>query len=782
MQDPKVKILENFVNEIDKNRDKVWGVPVSHISKKNGYLASASYAELSRNLGLSQQGINFDLYKVSGYSPHLEKLNNILKEEGVILKGHIASALEVRRTTKYWWNNLTTDEKLNVKTFGNAIRFKAYIKNWRGGKGYEIVQDCGKELNAELLQLGGLDSDYFAVKDRGTLRDQEYRNKQHQAVQRWDDLAKKSLNSYREFVNVDSSDEPFVQLKQLAALVRKGAASVSSKNKPKEAFVHLCRFLEQNNIDPKSTLQDILSEFLLVRFHQDYVIPKMHNGNIAPSNAPTIISSVRKMLKRATKLKEISFHSFHDVEVKTLGRVTDTYKPYLKSERQAVTCAIQTSIDDTMALFEPYQKSGVGEYPLGDNGFIKPGFSNIENARYLFENHLNCIPTSFNGAQTLEEKGFLKIIEKLDMGLHEVYRSWGVPSVIDADTIAPFVYRLAQITGMNADPLFDIYVDDFVISHETTQKPCLRYWKERSSGGKQLHLDLFEAKLQWLSKKQSEEVKEVFENVIRITESIRKDAPEHVKDKLFMYKSTGQTTHGEIKSFSDLKGKTTSIYSNFVAKHDLKSESGEPLVFTISRFRPTFVSELLEAGVSIREIQLMLGHSNIETTMNYLDKLDFNRIAREKLTDAISKIHNRIFVKADDEASNKFLDNPDKVIFTTPLGGCSNIFSPPDFVKKVSGFKKGSPCSQYNKCLSCENVMITVDKLPMLFAMKRDYMLLMQRNRIMDTPHGYVIEENLCLLDEILNPKKSDFDAEVLFRAEKLAQFEETAVIDGVTV
>ena len=276
MQDPKVKILENFVNEIDKNRDKVWGVPVSHISKKNGYLASASYAELSRNLGLSQQGINFDLYKVSGYSPHLEKLNNILKEEGVILKGHIASALEVRRTTKHWWNNLTTDEKLNVKTFGNAIRFKAYIKNWRGGKGYEIVKDCGKELNAELLQLGGLDSNYFAVKDRGTLRDQEYRNKQHQAVQRWDDLAKKSLNSYREFVNVDSSDEPFVQLKQLAALVRKGAASVSSKNKPKEAFVHLCRFLEQNNIDPKSTLQDILSEFLLVRFHQDYVIPKMH--------------------------------------------------------------------------------------------------------------------------------------------------------------------------------------------------------------------------------------------------------------------------------------------------------------------------------------------------------------------------------------------------------------------------------------------------------------------------------------------------------------------------
>lgn len=776
MQNPKVKILENFVNEIDTNRYKAWGISVSHIPKKNGYSAAASCAELNRNLGLKIASS-----KSNAYSPYLEKLNNILKEEGVILKEQIASALEVRRTTKSWWDNLTTEEKLGVKTFGNSIRFKTYIKNWRGGKGYQIVTDLGNELNAELIQLGGLDCNYRAVKDRDVLYDQEYRNKQQEAVQRWDELATKSLNSYKEFVGVDSSDEPFVQLKQLAALVRNGAASASSKKKPQEAYSHLCRFLEQNDIDPKSSLQDILSEFLLVKFKQDYVIPKMHGGSIAPSNAPTIVSSVRQLLKRATKLKDINFHSFYDVEMKTRGRVTDTYKPYLKSERQAITDAIQNSIDETITLFEPYQKSGDGEYPLDENGFIKPGFSKIENARYLFENKLDCNPTSFNDAKTPEEKGFLKIIGKLDIGLHDVYRSWGVPSIIDADVIAPFVFRLAQITGMNADPLFDLFVDDFVIAHETTQKPCLRYWKERSSGGMQLHLDLFESKLQWLSKKQSEEVKELFENVIRVTESIRKDAPEHIKDKLFIYKSTGQTTHGEIRSFSDLKRQTTSIYSNFVVKHDLKSESGEPLVFTISRFRPTFVSELLEAGVSIREIQLMLGHSNIETTMNYLDKLDFNRIAREKLTDAISKIHNRIFVKADDEVSNKFLDNPDKVIFTTPLGGCSNIFSPPDFVKKMSGFKKGSPCSQYNKCLSCENVMITVDKLPMLFAMKRDYMLLMQRNRIMDTPHGYVIEENLCLLDEILNPKKSDFDAEVLFKAEKLAQFEETAVIDGVT-
>ena len=333
---------------------------------------------------------------------------------------------------------------------------------------------------------------------------------------------------------------------------------------------------------------------------------------------------------------------------------------------------------------------------------------------------------------------------------------------------------------MNADSLFDLELDDFVAAHETTLKPCLRYWKERSTGKKEVHLDLFEAKLQWLSQKQSVEVKALFENVIRLTESIRHDAPESIKNKLFLFQSSGKRCYGEIRPFSSLKGKTTSIYSNLANRHDLQNEEGEKLVFNISRFRPTFVSELVEAGVSIREIQLMLGHSNIETTMNYLDRLDFNRIAREKLVEALSNIHSKTIVPQNVNGS-KHLENPDRVIFTTPLGGCSNIFSPPDFIKKMSGYKNGQACSQYNKCLSCENIMITVDKLPMLFAMKRDYMILMQRNRIMDSPYGYVIQENLSLLDEILHPDKSDFDNEDLVQAEHLSLFEETAIVDGVT-
>jgi hypothetical protein len=65
--------------------------------------------------------------------------------------------------------------------------------------------------------------------------------------------------------------------------------------------------------------------------------------------------------------------------------------------------------------------------------------------------------------------------------------------------------------------------------------------------------------------------------------------------------------------------------------------------------------------------------------------------------------------------------------------------------------------------------------------MRRDYLLMMQTSRIMDTPYGVVIEENLLLLEEILSPTKSDFSPDELKEGERLSKFVETSVIDGVT-
>ncbi len=330
---------------------------------------------------------------------------------------------------------------------------------------------------------------------------------------------------------------------------------------------------------------------------------------------------------------------------------------------------------------------------------------------------------------------------------------------------------------MNSDSICALEIDDYLMHHKITSRPCLTYWKERSGGEKIYHLDIFKAELQWLTVSQSKEVKEIFDTVIALTEDIRKAAPADISKRLFLIKSTGRATYGKIMAIDSL----TSYFNNYVRKHSIVNDDGEPTQLNIARFRPTFVSELIEKDVSIREIQLMLGHKYLSTTTNYLDRLDFSRIARRKLNEALNKIHSGALTQKDKVKSpKKYLDNEDQVIFTTPLAGCANIFDPPDFIRNSSAYVEGQACSQYNKCLGCENVMLIVSHIPELFAMRRDYLLLMQNSRITATPYWVVVQENLSLLEEILTPSENGFSKKELDEGERQSLFVETNIIDSV--
>ncbi|MCH8492647.1 MAG: site-specific integrase [Idiomarina sp.] len=773
----KYQALESYVRDIVANPQRAWDVPIGNKVLKDDYYATASYAHLSKALGISTDALRGNTSASAMYSALMEQLNDVLKKEGVLLKKESASALELRRNTLNWWRGLSIEEKKEVATFGNSVQAQKYIKGWRRGKGYELLGKVCSQINEELIELGVLTKDYIEVKDRDKLRDKSYIANQKASKKRWDDLGRMPLRNVDDFLNTSSETEPFSQLKHLAAVLRHTASSRSTKNNFRDGFNHLCRFLKANGIPENETLKNILNEFILKRFKADYILPALDSGEMSPNSAPTIVSAVRAMLKRAKSIEGLDFHSFYDVEMIAKGRTGEYYKPYTTKEREAISYAIQSDINE-ITKFTTYFKTGIGENPFDEEQNLKAGMGTLDNARFLFENHLACQPVFNHTAKSRPEKAFLSIVKKSELGLHGLYKSWGILPVIDAGVIAPFLLRLAQVTGMNADSLIDLTHDDFVPEHPVTGKPCLRYWKERSTGEKEMHLDLFEAKLQWLTRKQSKEIEEIFNSVKALTTSIRSDAPDSIKDLLFIYKSTGQNSYGVVKRFN--LSILTSVYKNFVSRHNLVDTENRTLSFSISRFRPTFVSELIEAGVSIREIQLLLGHSNIQTTINYLDRLDFNRIARLKLSETLKHIHAKVIKPAKKQAEQN-MEHREITMFSTPLAGCSNLFSPPDFIQKSSLYKKGQPCSQYNKCLSCDNVMIIAEHLPMLFAMKRDYMILMQRNRIMDTPYGVVIEENLSVLDEILNPEKSDFSEEELEKGERLSMFEQTAYVDGVT-
>lgn len=124
--------------------------------------------------------------------------------------------------------------------------------------------------------------------------------------------------------------------------------------------------------------------------------------------------------------------------------------------------------------------------------------------------------------------------------------------------------------------------------------------------------------------------------------------------------------------------------SRFVKKYNLKNDAGDPLTLTISRFRPTFVSEMLRNGVTVREIQLMLGHSSLQTTLGYIDSLDFNSMSRMKINDELEEIHQSTLDKKVEKVPEDIESKKNDELVTTfhtPLAECRNIFDPPDFVK-----------------------------------------------------------------------------------------------------
>lgn len=459
------------------------------------------------------------------------------------------------------------------------------------------------------------------------------------------------------------------------------------------------------------------------------------------------------------------------------------------NERLQILDAIEKGIGESRAILTPYKKSGVGKNPLDKKGGRIYGLSTLDNARWLFENCLKCKPVHHNTAKSTIEKSFLAIIADSDKGLIEVYNEWGVPPMINIDVLIPYLLRLAQITGLNADSLLSLDIDDYVDSHKATSKPCLRYWKERSDGYKEYHLDLFNAELTWLTSSQAKSIKVIFEELDQLTGSFRQDIEDDAfKDRLFIYQSNSTKKHGRVSPLLGNKGKNAKALgaslSRFVKKYNLKNDEGDPLTLTISRFRPTFVSDMLRNGVTVREIQLMLGHSSLQTTLGYIDSLDFNSMSRMKIKDELEEIHQSTLDKQVEKVPEdiKSKKNDELVTtFHTPLAECRNIFDPPNFVKNLSSYIPGTPCSQYNKCLSCDNVIITAKNLPEIFAMKRDYTLLTEHSRVMDTPYGHVISENLELIKGITEPELSNFSLEELENGRRLAEYiETTTLVDGV--
>ena len=783
VKDAQAAIIE-WVSRTVEDTEALWEIPIRKAESTLGFGVAVKH--IQNAVGVSR-----------AIAQRYRELTNPLIEkmikEGIIVipdESYEAAGIENSRKLLNWYRQLSEEEKYTLPIFGNKISIgkmsSEQLPIKRDSLGFNVVRDAWDFIHKDLEKLGIIDPNYKNVAERTSEANVNRKNYSESQIERFHRLAARELNAADDFF-VPSKLEPFIQVEQLFACSSKTVSSESGKGNYRVASSLFIKFLSEFYGNEPFRIVTTFDEHLLSRYRK-YLENKIINKEISSHHANTVLSSVRITLNRLTQVRDTKY-SFFDINGFSTSRETDTKKPFTMDERLQILDAIEKGLIESRASLTPYEKTGIGRNPLDKKGFIIRGLSTLENARWLFENRLMCKPVHYDMAKSPTEKAFLRIITNSDKGLSNIYDEWGVTPMVHVDILTPYLLRLAQITGLNTDPLLSLNMNDYVDSHPATSRPCLRYWKERSDGHKEYHLDLFNAELTWLTSSQAKLIKIIFKELDQLTSGIRQDIEDDAfKDRLFIYQSDSTKKHGRVSPILGNKERNTKALgaslSRFVEKYNLKNDSGEPLTLTISRFRPTFVSEMLKNGVTLREIQLMLGHSSIQTTIGYLDSLDLNSISRMKINDKLKEIHQSTLDKQIEKLPEDIKSkNNDELVtsFHTPLAECRNIFDPPDFVKNLSSYVPGTPCSQYNKCLGCDNVIITAKNLPEIFAMKRDYTLLVEHTRVMDTPYGHVVSENMELIKGITDPEFSDFSLEDLENGQRLAEYiETTTLVDGV--
>ncbi|EXF95369.1 hypothetical protein HK44_026580 [Pseudomonas fluorescens HK44] len=761
--------IQAWATKIKSSRQSLLNVQLSQRGK-----LSPAYTYLVKELETSGNTFNTR-------EDILDSIIQRMIEEQIVIPDQPSIANEWRRKLLCWYENLTETEKRSIPVFGKTISSKASlfqvdgIKNLKQARAtYTLVEQTFQEILADLTKLGVINADYKNCKEREV----EAELKKQEALPK--DSLTKALSELRLIGLskledlVENPNRPFNKLLHMFAAASMKSKSSSGQQNYSDGFRQMTMHLREVSFTGSENPCEYVTPHYLTRFRK-YLIDQMEADNLTSHYADGALSAVRSMFKRAVKIRGLGLTSFIDVEGFAKGRQTDEYRPYSKFERNAIQQACDVERQQTNELAKDYVSFHGGSDPLDEKGHLLKGMATLENARWIFENKLNCKAISRWSADAEDkyEQGFARLLQIGGRGVAETYASWGVIYQVTSRMLAPYITRLAQVTGLNADSLKSLDIDDFVESHELTHRPYLRYWKERSGGGKVLHLDLMYADWTWLTRAQSIEVKKIFNEVAFLTRHIRERAEGPARERLFIYESQKKT---ELRKVKTLENSTVinNVMNQLARDHELKTEDGKDLNISASRLRPSLVADLVEQGVSIREIQVILGHNSIRTTVSYLDKLEFNKTAREVNTKALTKIHKGTIILESQPVNEHKPNTPrtisSPVIIRTGLVSCKDALNPPEEIKKLPSYKKGSKCSLLNKCLSCSNSIITVSNLPDLFAMQWDYLSIISTSTVAETPYGAVIRENLKVLNSILAPSDQGFTAEQLDEARRLAE------------
>ena len=528
-------------------------------------------------------------------------------------------------------------------------------------------------------------------------------------------------------------------------------------------------FDERLKVDKRFYLKIHWNEYVLINIKEylDETNERNSEGYLTSHTILGYITAIRVVVREAIAIGQFNSTSFINIMLDSPVKETNTNIAYSDKELEQIQNGLKKELEYSYKIFrrEGYNLTGVGKDPrIKINKEDKSRWASLENMRWYFENVLNCEPILATRENLKKEHrkflGYAIRSYYLDIGgLKGIYRKWGVTASIDADVIMPLLIQLTIQTGLNVDSILDLEIDCFEESNPITGSPSIKYYKKRSNGFNEMHINLNpindEKSIKDYRNNQAKLIKNTINIIIQLTKNIRTQAPENLKRKLFIIQNYG-SNDGEIKKINSKK--TSYWCKKFVEKYDMKDDYGRHLALNLRRFRSTKITDLVNKGIDIFEIQHEMGHKSIETTMKYIAKNNIDTISKKATTDAIVRIfaNNSWAEKANPEYYNGTPKKNVPIIYKGFACDCINPFDPPESVKKLKTYNKNQACLRMNMCLFCENVLIFKRNLPLIWMYRNQIKVALERNNDELPNHEFYLK-TLGVIEALFNPEESEF-------------------------
>jgi integrase len=444
-------------------------------------------------------------------------------------------------------------------------------------------------------------------------------------------------------------------------------------------------------------------------------------------------------------------------------RATKTRDAYSEEEMNLVRKIISESTKKAQRIAKGYERSGAGKDPRGFTGrgdkIPGKGWTHWDNMVWYFENVMDCkaITKSRNSSGKVK-KGqgrFFWAAREYHGGIEAVWQRLGVVPYIGSDLVIPLAMKLAWETGLNPNSILNLKRDCYQEVHGLSGLPFIRYYKERSTGEKELQLALFDGKDEaelHLLPKQSEIIRRTIELLLKLTEPLVDKALPDDKDFLLLF----QTLHENGPNISENRvmrvNKGALQAWSEAARRNLKKTTGDTLeILNLARFRATKITQMVRDGHDFFHVQAIAGHASVRTTARYLATYQLEPKARREVAATLVQIQRN---------AREYNDSPkpyamsagkynSEFIYKGVLSDCKNPFDPPKSVRGLSSYQAGQSCSYWNMCLLCPNVIITRRHLPLLVGYANEIRSSIKNHNLIQVPNNVHYQKVLAVLSEI---------------------------------